>query len=202
MKILFLTCLTVILLMVHNSSQAQYDPGTKYWVVGGGLIGNFRNAFTSSQALAHEQNLNLHFKFGKFGDNKVSRGWLADYTLEWHESSSSSKYGSHSIGAGYFINKFQPLNKNIGLYAEASGIGRYLLTRSNNGYKSDGFHASIQANVGLRYHFKSKLFLDCSANIGSVNYQKSDSQPAKTENFYVALSPNIGSFKIAIGKTL
>ena len=122
----------------------------------------------------HVQNLNLYFKSGKFGANKVSRGWLADYTLMWTESSVDFKYGSHAIGAGYFINKFQPLNKNIGLYAEAVGMGKYLLARSNQGYKNDGFGASIQANVGLRYHFKSKLFLDCSANIGSVNYQNTD----------------------------
>lgn len=201
MKAIFLTCLTVILLMVHNSSQAQYDPGTKYWVVGGGLSGNFVKNLTYSQS-SHLQSLNIYFKSGKFGANKVSRGWLADYTLMWTESGNYFKYGSHSIGAGYFINKFQPLNKNIGLYAEATGTGRYLFDRSNNGVKNDGFGASIQANVGLRYHFKSKLFLDCSANIGSINYKKSDLTTNKSETFYIGLSPTIGSFKIAIGKTL
>ena len=191
----------MILLMVHNSSQAQYDPGTKNWLVGGSLSGTFANAFTSSQT-AYTQNLNIYFKSGKFGANKVSRGWLADYTLMWTESSVDFKYGSHAIGAGYFINKFQPLNKNIGLYAEAVGMGKYLLARSNQGYKNDGFGASIQANVGLRYHFKSKLFLDCSANIGSVNYQNTDLLAKNWETFSIGLSPNIGSFKIAIGKTL
>jgi hypothetical protein len=56
--------------------------------------------------------------------------------------------------------------------------------------------------VGLRYHFKSKLFLDCSANIGSVNYQNTDLLAKNWETFSIGLSPNIGSFKIAIGKTL
>lgn len=201
MKILFLTCLTVILLMAHNSSQAQYDPGTKYWVVGGSLSGNFAKNITYSQS-SHLQSLNIYFKSGKFGANKVSRGWLADYSLLWTESSNFFNYGSHSIGAGYFINKFLPLNKSIGLYAEATGTGRYIFDKSNNGDKNDGFGASIQANVGLRYHFKSKLFLDCSANIGSVSYQNSDLRTNNSESFYVGLSPTIGSFKIAIGKTL
>ncbi|MDI9877985.1 hypothetical protein [Flectobacillus longus] len=201
MKAIFLTCLTVMLLMVHNSSQAQYDPGTKNWLMGGSLNGTFGNYFVSSQT-GHVQNLNLYFKSGKFGANKVSRGWLVDYTLMWTESGVNFKYGSHTIGAGYFINKFQPLNKNIGLYAEAVGMGKYLLARSNQGYKNDGWGASILANVGLRYHFKSKLFLDCSANIGSVNYQSTDLLVKNWEAFSIGLSPSIGSFKIAIGKTL
>ncbi|MFY7829519.1 MAG: hypothetical protein ACOVQ4_20470 [Flectobacillus sp.] len=198
MKKLILTCCVAALSALSFTSKAQFDPNTKYWQLGGSLATNNTTYGNLGREGLHSNSISLNFRKGKFGENNVAKGWLLDYSLQTYSGSTLNMTSyQHRFGAGYFMSKFQPITQNLALYAEALGKAQYLYNTSEGSTGTDGWAATIEGNVGLRYSMKNKWFLDLGTNVGTLQYQS----VGDVKNFSGAIVPNIGTFKISIGKT-
>ena len=193
MKKLILTCCVAALSALSFTSKAQFDPNTKYWQLGGSLATNNTTYGNLGREGLHSNSISLNFRKGKFGENNVAKGWLLDYSLQTYSGSTLNMTSyQHRFGAGYFMSKFQPITQNLALYAEALGKAQYLYNTSEGSTGTDGWAATIEGNVGLRYSMKNKWFLDLGTNVGTLQYQS----VGDVKNFSGAIVPNIGTFKI------
>lgn len=198
MKKLILTCCIAALSALSFTSKAQFDPNTKYWQLGGSLATNNTTFGNLGREDLHSNAVSLTFRKGKFGENNVAKGWLLDYSLQTSSRSTlNTTYYQHRFGTGYFVSKFQPITQNLALYAEAVGKAQYLYNTSKGSTGTDGWAATIEGNVGLRYSMKNKWFLDLGTNVGTLQYQSM----GDVKNFSGAIVPSVGTFKISIGKT-
>ncbi len=214
-----LPLLVVMLFMISSHAKAQYEKGKKFWQIQGAFNGassTIKNKdFNFYNAESNNHSIGLSFKRAVFKEDYLAKGWLIDYNLFSGKSSVSSPQNEsqtyvHSIGVGYFVDKFQPLSKSLAIYGEAQGrLGYNFLNGSptftnadgsNSSYFRDSYNVGVGVNVGVRYFLKKNLFINGETSLMNLNVSHSSSSINQTNVVFNTIM-NVSSLSISIGKS-
>ena len=203
--------LMMIFLMVSLLSKAQYEKDTKFWQVEGTFSGNITSNDTKGATSLTTDHANhtiaIGFKRAKFSEDFLAKGWLLDYTLQssTYSSSNSSTNNNyfHTIKAGYFVDKFKPLNKSLAIYGEIVGKVGYGFRTGNITYTYDYNTYQLEAgvNFGARYFLKKNLFINGQTSLVNLNLQHYKIGTEQQTNLMLNSIMNVSSLSISIGKT-
>lgn len=214
-----LPLLVMMFVMISFLSKAQYEKGSKFWQVEGtfsGVSSSIKNKdFNFYDAESNSHNIGLSFKRAVFKEDYLAKGWSVDYNLFSGKSSVTSPKNenqtyAHTIGVGYFVDKFKPLSKSLAIYGEVNGkIGYSFVNGSPNFTNADGSYSSYSnnsynigagVNFGVRYFLKKNLFINGETSLVNFNVSHSTS-PIKQTNLYFNTIMNVSSLSISIGKS-
>lgn len=188
-------------------SQAQYDKGKHFGLVGLGLSGrgstdHFIYPSSTTDSKSSNFRLSFNYKRGTFTKVNFAQGWIAEYDLSADVDNTNERTRlTHSIGAGYFVDKFIPLSKSLYCYGELQGLlGTSFVTGSDR-YKPYSISLTTSLNGGLRYQFKNQWFINGEANLAQFTLSN---QHYENENIFsvnVRGSMYASSLFLSIGKT-
>jgi hypothetical protein len=171
--------LVILLGFTIRLSHAQYEKGAKFGLVEVGFSGNLNsteNPTKSIEGSSTSTYTSLSYKRGAFSKNNFAKGWILGYSLETYKYSNNKYPGSslltHNVNVGYFINKFLPLSKSLVSYGQlTSKLGTSFETRDSLRDRNKNYFLQAGLNLGLRYHFKPKWFVNAEIVLINITYR-------------------------------
>lgn len=203
----FLTLVMLFGVALHFS-QAQYDKGKHFGLVGFSLSGNVSSAHTVSSTMStndtrtNYHSLSLNYKRGHFVKDNLAQGWIASYGLLANFEEANSL--THLLQAGYFVDKFFPLSKSFYCYGELQGlVGEQFTIRNGGGGNTNVISLKTALNVGVRYHLTNKLFINGETNLAQFELSNSNFPNANATIFNAKLTGgmSVSTVSLSIGKT-
>jgi hypothetical protein len=203
------TFLTLVMLfgVALHFSQAQYDKGKHFGLVGFSLKGigsTDHSVYPSYTEDINSSNfgLSLSYKRGTFAKINFAHGWVTKYNLSAYIDNIHVRTGlTHSIGAGYFVDKFIPLSKSLYCYGELQGLLGTSFVTGNDSYRPYSISLTTSLNGGLRYQFKNQWFLNGETNLAQFSLSNYHYRSENTFRVNVSGSMYASSLSLSIGKT-
>lgn len=160
--------------------QAQYQKGAKFGLIELGFSGgsnNVENVAQTIKATSARNYVMLNYRRGVFRKDNFATGWILGYGLETYKYTNSKYPGSslltHNVSAGYFVDKFIPISNSLVGYGGLLGkAGTSFETRdSSSKYNNKIYFLDASVNLGLRYHFNPKWFVNAETSLINISYR-------------------------------
>ena len=203
------TFLTLVMLfgVALHFSQAQYDKGKHFGLVGFSLSGRGstdHSVYPSSTTDSKSSilGLSVSYKRGTFTKVNFAQGWIAKYDLSADISRITEVISlTHGVGAGYFVDKFIPLSKSLYCYGELQGLLGASFVTGNQSYRPYSISLTTSLNGGLRYQFKNQWFINGETNLAQFSLSNQSTPYTNTFNVNFRGSMYASSLSLSIGKT-
>jgi hypothetical protein len=211
----------IFLYLSISVSFSQTQKGLKFWAISGGIghsnqtdINSDRaNKFVFYTTTRLYNSYSIYTDFGKFVKNNICHGLaigLSQYNNEFKNSRDTLIQNSNTVESGktlqvkYFIRRFIPVIPQLYAFGEVNTNFRYSLeqkTYNNKDREDKNRSVNLEVILGLRYATKKSLFIDATANLGSLTYGWGESDNSTSSGLFIYTGNQFSYFNIGIGKT-
>lgn len=195
----------LLCMLISAGAKSQFNKGDR-------LIGGAVNVYSSNNGYTYQNTTVTTNTSNYFGSGFVPRySWVCKNNVmngiflngnyshsKSYSTSNSNEYSKSdyfSVGAGYFIRKYNDFNRELGWFLEYNGLISYGVNKqaqtiagNASNYKSSSVTAGINIFPGLYYKVSPAVLIE--AGLGGINasYSKGKGNNTESHGFNVGLN--------------